>query len=102
VEEHLLRIGQEALINACRHSGAAQIHAELRYDADTVTLRIADDGVGFDLESAAADHDRHFGLTQMRERAAQAGGHVDVISAKGAGTQVVAAFPVRAAEAVSA
>ena len=92
VEEQVLRIGQEALLNAGRHSGASEIRAELQYDERGVTLRVIDDGVGFDVATVGHSND-HFGLIHMRERAAQAGGHVDVISTRGTGTQVIAAFP---------
>lgn len=93
VEEQLLRIGQEALFNASRHSDASVIRAELEFDESGVTLRIIDNGVGFDVDASGLKRD-HFGLTHMRERAGLAGGHVDIISAKGSGTQVVATFPV--------
>ncbi|MEQ1897073.1 MAG: two-component regulator propeller domain-containing protein [Vicinamibacterales bacterium] len=92
VEEQLLRIAQEALFNASRHSDASVIRAELEHDESRVTLRIIDNGVGFDVDAPGQASD-HFGLTHMRERAGLAGGHVDVISAKGSGTQVIATFP---------
>ena len=40
VEQQLLRIGQEAVVNAVRHAGARAIHAEVRYDDATVTLLV--------------------------------------------------------------
>ena len=47
VEEQLLRIGQEAMTNALRHSGADTIVVELRYGVDTVALVVRDNGCGF-------------------------------------------------------
>jgi signal transduction histidine kinase len=93
VEEQILRIGQEAFINAGRHSRASELHAELRYQSDTVTLSIADNGVGFDADVAAQSDEWHFGLSSMRERAAEAGGYVDIVTGKGTGTRVIASFP---------
>jgi signal transduction histidine kinase/ligand-binding sensor domain-containing protein len=101
VEEQMLRIGQEALINAGRHARATELQAELRYEPGAVTLSVIDNGIGFDAEMAAAQNARHFGLTSMRERAEQAGGQVDVITEKGAGTRVVASFPTSSRDALS-
>src|ERR1700741_2217059 len=51
-EEHLLRIGQEALTNAIRHGHAQRIVMELDFSDDAVLLRLADNGRGFDASSA--------------------------------------------------
>src|SRR5438552_288705 len=48
LEEQLLRIGQEALINAGRHARASKIRVQLTYEEDHVELRVSDDGIGFD------------------------------------------------------
>src|SRR6185436_10239519 len=47
VEHQLLRIGQEALLNAARHSGASTIIVRLQYEPDSIALTIADNGHGF-------------------------------------------------------
>jgi signal transduction histidine kinase len=59
-----------------------------------VRLHIIDNGVGFD--STATRAETHFGLTQLRERAAQVGGHLDIVSTVGGGTTVIATIPVHA------
>lgn len=48
VETALFRIGQEAINNAARYAEARQVRLGLRFDADRVTLEVADDGRGFD------------------------------------------------------
>ena len=48
VEQALFRVAQEALANVARHSRAKSVEVDLVYDADAVTLRVADDGRGFD------------------------------------------------------
>jgi signal transduction histidine kinase len=93
VENQLLRIGQEAVTNAVRHSGASRIALELCFEPDTVTLRVSDDGCGFEYREAAHDADTHYGLTSMRERAVDLGGHFTVTSAAGHGTIVEATVP---------
>ena len=50
-EHALLRIAQEALHNAMRHAPESSVHVTLRAGAKTVTLRIRDDGPGFDLRA---------------------------------------------------
>jgi len=91
VEQTLFRVAQEALANVARHSGAKSVEVDLIYDADRLTLRIADDGRGFD---PAKDGGEGFGLRSMSERLAKLGGRVDVESAPGEGTRVVCVCPL--------
>ena len=95
IERDVLRIGQEAIRNAARHSGASDVRVVLNYDVTSVRLSVIDNGVGFDPETT--DGDTHLGLIAMRERAQQAGGHVVVNSTKGHSTEVVAVVPIPAA-----
>lgn len=88
LEHQLLRIGHEAVANAVRHARARQIDLELCYREHGVTLRVADDGRGFDPNQRAGDADRHYGLAGMRERAAYVGGRLTISSAAGSGTAV--------------
>jgi signal transduction histidine kinase/ligand-binding sensor domain-containing protein len=88
VEEQLLRIGQEAISNAVRHSGADAIAVELCYEPGKVTLTVEDNGCGFDPEQVACTGDAHWGVTSMRERALQIGGSLELRSAPGEGTRI--------------
>ncbi len=90
VEEQLLRIGQEAILNAIRHSGASRISMELLYEEQTIVVRVSDDGGGFDYGQARARSDGHFGLSSMQERADDVGAAFSIVSAPGRGTQVEA------------
>jgi signal transduction histidine kinase/ligand-binding sensor domain-containing protein len=92
-ESHLLRIGQEAITNAIRHAHAGNIRLELRFEAGSVTLRVADDGCGFDYDRFMSSGN-HYGLTTMRERAEQLGGTFRVATVVGEGTLVEAIVPV--------
>ena len=91
VEGNLLRIGQEALMNALRHAHASMIHVELSFEADGVSLAVQDDGHGFDPISVPGTH--CFGLRGMRERAENIGGQLTVSSAPGERTRVVVVVP---------
>jgi signal transduction histidine kinase/ligand-binding sensor domain-containing protein len=95
VDNQLLRIGQEAITNAVRHAHPRRIHLEITFRA-IVTLRVEDDGRGFEGHAAAADEDGHYGLTTMRERAEELGGTLSITSAAGKGTTVEAVIPLSA------
>jgi signal transduction histidine kinase len=90
-QEHLLRIGQEAICNAVRHAHPSLVRAELRYDADDLVLQITDDGDGVDVDAAARAGG--LGLQNMRERARAAGGVLDIVPTSGGGTRVEARVP---------
>ena len=91
----LLRILREALGNAHRHSGAGRVLVTLREEAGAAALTVRDDGVGFappaDLRALAATG--HYGVIGMQERAARAGGGLELRSAPGAGTELTARVP---------
>jgi signal transduction histidine kinase len=73
VEAELLRIGQEAMNNAVKHSRATQIDVSCRVDPPRVELLVADNGRGLQ----AGRSDSH-GLTIMKERARLIGAELDV------------------------
>ncbi|HEU0055250.1 MAG TPA: GAF domain-containing sensor histidine kinase, partial [Longimicrobium sp.] len=82
----LLRVAREAVSNALRHAGAARVVVRLEQAEEGVRLSVADDGRGFDPEALAPG--QSFGITGMRERAARAGGALEIESAPGRGTVV--------------
>ena len=91
VENHLLRIAQEALANALKHARASEIGVRLNYEPGAVRLRICDDGTGFDTSCHATVSGGHFGLLDMSERAGKIGGAFSIVSAPGQGTEIVVA-----------
>lgn len=92
-EVAMLRIVQEALANAARHSGADRVDVELRADLGQLAVSVRDDGHGFDVGAAPA-RDDCFGLQSMRERMRLASGSVLVASTPGQGTEVTAYIPL--------
>jgi signal transduction histidine kinase len=92
VENNLLRIAQEALANALKHSRASKITVHLAYDPGKACLRVQDDGVGFDTQNSAVIYGGHFGLLDMSERAEKMGGGFSLFSAPGQGTKVTVEF----------
>jgi signal transduction histidine kinase len=88
----LLRILHEALTNAIRHGKAGQILVRLTGADGGSSLRIADDGSGFDVP-ATVSAGGGLGLTSMSERAELLGGSLNVVSAPGSGTIVEVVLP---------
>jgi signal transduction histidine kinase len=88
----LLRILHEALINAIRHGSAQRILVCLTNGKDSPSLRISDDGCGFDV-SGAVSAGKGLGLTSMHERAQLLGGSLSIASRAGAGTVVEVGLP---------
>ncbi|MFF5517092.1 GAF domain-containing sensor histidine kinase [Streptomyces coeruleorubidus] len=91
-EEAVLRVAQEALHNALRHSGAEHVDVTLDRHGGGAVLRVTDDGSGFD-PLAVRRAGRHLGLVSMRDRASGAGGTLTVESAPGKGTTIEMEVP---------
>ncbi len=87
VENHLLRMGQEALTNAIRYADASEIRVELVYEATRFTLCVKDNGRGFNVGSVPSVGG--FGLLGMSERAEQIGAQLSIQSQTGKGTEIV-------------
>jgi PAS domain S-box-containing protein len=86
MESNLLRIAQEAVSNAIKHSGGAEIQVRLHVEQDVLKLTIEDDGVGFDPHMPKLS--RGFGLISMHERANRIGGELTILTQLGSGTKV--------------
>ena len=101
LRDEVYRIAGEALRNAYRHAEAGHIEAEVTYGVREVCVRIRDDGKGIDPRHLNAGLSRHWGLTNMRERAEQIGSELSLRSEIGAGTEVELRIPGSAAYSVS-
>jgi signal transduction histidine kinase len=88
-ETALLRITQEAMANVRRHAHADKVTVTLCYMDDRVVLDVHDNGVGFTPSRGGSG----VGLSAMQERAGALGGILNVESAPGEGTVVVAEIP---------
>ena len=96
-ENNLLRIGQEAISNAVKHAAATHIEVTLEFSPREVTIRVKDDGCGFDPQMSPADG-MHFGIVGLRERAQELGAVLRLESAPGDGTEVILNFPISRVE----
>jgi signal transduction histidine kinase len=96
VENNLLRVAQEAMANAIKHAHATRIAVKLDYQPGKVSLRVTDDGVGFDTANPSVNQNSgHFGLLDMSERAEKMGGRYAMISAPGQGTEIRVEVPAK-------
>lgn len=97
VETECFRVAQEALTNVVRHSAAQNVAVELEQIDGQLHLRVRDDGRGFDVAQQRDEAVRgsSLGLLSMEERAALAGGGLELISAPSEGTEVHAWFPLK-------
>ncbi|HZX33038.1 MAG TPA: PAS domain S-box protein [Rhodocyclaceae bacterium] len=86
----LFRIVQESLANVARHSGADRAAVFLEQDEANLILRVKDEGRGFD---PLTHRPKTFGLLGIRERSLMLGGHLDIRSTPGQGTEIVLRFP---------
>jgi PAS domain S-box-containing protein len=100
VETALFRIGQEAITNAARHSGARRVELAVRFLPEHLELSVEDDGVGFDAPPALAGvaNGRGLGLVGMRERARLLGGILLLESGPGKGTRLKVVLPLAEAQ----
>jgi signal transduction histidine kinase len=83
------RIAQEALNNMVKHSRASQARINLENDGTQITLRVADDGCGFD----ARDKGRHgLGIGIINDRGQEIGAELLISSQIDSGTEIYLAW----------
>lgn len=94
VEDNILRIAQESLTNAVKHSGGKRITVLLDYRPDSIGLQVADNGRGFSTENCLGPADGHFGLLGIRERVTRLQGKFSLTNLGGEGTVVQVDIPI--------
>jgi len=94
LETTAYRITQEALTNIARHAGVKQADVRLWVDLGTLSIQIEDHGTGFDLEQKQSTGLAN-GLSGIDERVTLLDGNLEVISAPGSGTTVLAKIPIQ-------
>jgi signal transduction histidine kinase len=94
VTHHLRMIAQEAITNAIKHAEATEISLHLSTTSGQISLRIRDNGHGFDPITETMGKPGHFGCMGIRERARKVGADVRWESAEGKGTSVCLSLPL--------
>ncbi|MBN3827507.1 PAS domain-containing protein [Burkholderia sp. Ac-20384] len=92
-EISIYRIFQEAMTNVARHSRATEVVVDLTWLRDRVVLEIADNGLGFERDSLAAEG--HYGLPGMQERARELEGTLLLGASPSSGACVRLTVPMR-------
>lgn len=93
---NLFRTYKEALTNIVKHANAKRVRVELNATSDALGLIVEDNGAGFD--STPSDTARiGRGLRNLKTRAQELGGVLEITSAPGAGTRVALTLPLVAA-----
>jgi signal transduction histidine kinase len=93
-EIQLLRIIQEAMTNIRKHANATRVDIRFFLEADSISVRIEDNGKGFDPDELGPSRLPRFGLSTMRERAESIGAEFDIETNPGHGTAVQIRVPV--------
>ncbi|MET2897216.1 nitrate/nitrite two-component system sensor histidine kinase NarQ [Vibrio rotiferianus] len=86
---HLLQLIREATINAIKHAQAENINIECLESDGFVTVRVEDDGVGFDRQDEKLNH---YGMSIMQERAARLHADLSVEAQRDMGCTVTLEF----------
>ena len=92
VRTTLFRICQEILSNVARHARARHVRIQVREEADSFVLTVADDGRGITEQELASR--TSLGLLGMREQALLLGGQVSILGRPGEGTTVSVQIPL--------
>ncbi len=95
IEDHLFRILQESISNTLRHAEASMLNVLCILRDGAVILRVTDDGKGFELSEDKAGS---YGLNNMRERAAEVGGTLKIVSLPDQGTRLEIKVPFEGKE----
>ncbi|KRG16768.1 histidine kinase [Lederbergia galactosidilytica] len=94
VEDHIFRIMQimqEAVSNTLRHAKASTLEVNMMEVDQYLFLKVMDDGKGFNVDDPKAGS---YGLTNMKERAAEIGGNIKLVSLPGRGTSIEVKIPL--------
>lgn len=90
----LYQSAREALSNALKYSGAAELTVQLAAVDHGIRLMVSDDGTGFDSRLATSGRHHGYGLRLMSVAVHEAGGTVDISSSPGRGTCVTVTLPL--------
>lgn len=91
IEDQLFRILQESVSNTLRHANAAHLEVLIVKRDGMIIMRVTDDGSGFDISKVKTGS---YGLSNMHERAFEAGGTCKIVSLPGEGTRLDVKIPL--------
>jgi ligand-binding sensor domain-containing protein/signal transduction histidine kinase len=92
----LLMVVREALHNAIRHGQPTQVQVNIGFEKNQFSVRVRDNGRGFDPAMASSASNGHYGLVGMKERVKRLGGRLVLKSRSGAGAELTLLIPRKA------
>ncbi len=92
IKNYLHRIIQEFLQNSIKHSGCKNITLDFEQSAGGLSVRLKDDGKGFDVSNYSAEN-KGIGLANMKKRSALLGIDFSIHSTVNEGTEVLVFIP---------
>jgi signal transduction histidine kinase/PAS domain-containing protein len=92
IQHELLRFAQEAISNAVRHAKPTVVSVTLRWEPPNLILKVKDNGSG--IPEASLEKSQGFGLRNMRTRASQIDGKLDIQTLANHGTSIVLTVPI--------
>jgi signal transduction histidine kinase/ligand-binding sensor domain-containing protein len=99
IRHNLFLAFKEALNNAVKHSGASEVRVSIQFEPDKITLIVADNGLGFDVNNPPSRVNNRpaggHGIIGIRSRLEQVGGRMEMESKKDQGTKVVFTLSMR-------
>jgi len=91
-------IFKESLTNVVKHSGASHVRIDFDVSRDHLTLKICDDGQGFDVTGISSalftEQKGGNGIVSMKKRAAEVSGSFEIEAKPGAGTTIIFQLPL--------
>jgi PAS domain S-box-containing protein len=92
----LFQAVRELLVNVVKHAQATRVAVSITREDQNMLIQVKDDGVGLEVaEGASARRPGGFGLFSIRERLKYLGGHLEMVSQPGQGTQVTLVVPLK-------
>jgi signal transduction histidine kinase len=96
IEQLVFRAAQEAIRNVAAHADAEHVTIGLSSQDGALTLKVVDDGRGFDADELSGRRDQgHMGLLMLDDLTRSAGGELHIRSRRGAGTTIELEVPAR-------
>ena len=97
----VFRVVRELLTNVIKHAQASHVDVIIANEGPFLSIKVADDGVGFDMGEPGTQSGKSpgYGLFSIRERLSSLGGHLTISSRPGRGTEVTITVPLESQEA---
>jgi PAS domain S-box-containing protein len=97
----VFRVVRELLTNVIKHAQASHVDVVIANEGPFLSIKVADDGVGFDMGEPGTRSGKPsgYGLFSIRERLSSLGGHLQISSRPGQGTEVTITVPLESQEA---